>query len=108
MMQCQFCCCTMPKCWSATFGAPVAALRPCGCCGGVQAAERKAADAEASVAGLAGSLQQRLAGLAAEVGGPGRATPACMPSSLLCLRRVAKRASALAHLVWRGHEANHA
>lgn len=32
-----------------------------------QAAKRKAADAEASLAGLAGSLQQQLAALAAEV-----------------------------------------
>ena len=32
-----------------------------------QASKRKAADAEASVAGLTGSLQQRLAALAAEV-----------------------------------------
>ena len=32
-----------------------------------QASKRKAADAEASLAGLAGSLQQQLAALAAEV-----------------------------------------
>jgi len=80
MMHFRVCYFTTPTCRLPPItNALVATPRPCGCCGGAQAAERKAAEAEASVAGLAGSLQQRLAGLAAEVAGLGRRTLACMP-----------------------------